>query len=340
MKNLHFFDRIIFLFNAVFALLLLLSYALPYVFPKQFPLISVLSLTLPVFIIINLAFLIYWLIKLKRQWLLSFFILLAGYHYMTSFYKFFGNNIIEKTVDNVSVMTYNVRLFNAYRWIDRDAVAEDIVQLIGEASPDILCIQEFHLEQENAFKNYPYQYIENKNPSQKNGQAIFSKLPLVNRGSLEFPQTSNNAIYVDVVKGKDTVRVYNLHLESLRIQPEVADVTPENSERMYKRMGKAFAVQQNQVAIVKAHKEKCSYRKIICGDFNNTQYSNIYRQLKKNMKDSFKAAGKGFGRTFNFGYFPIRIDFILADETMEVLAHKNYTEKYSDHFPVLALLRF
>lgn len=340
MKWLRFFDTVIFFLNSIFAVLLLCAYALPYVFPKQFPLLSVLSLTLPVFILINLAFLIYWLIRSKKQVFLSLFVLLAGYNHITSFYKFSGAHNVEKTAEHLSVMTYNVRLFNAYRWIDSDSVAEHMIQLIHNTSPDILCIQEFHMEKEEAFAVYPYRYVEHKTPNQKTGQAIFSKLPILNKGSLEFPRTSNNAIYVDVLRGKDTLRVYNLHLESLRIQPKGKGLTQEYSERMYKRMGKAFAIQQSQVAIFKAHTGKCAYKKIICGDFNNTPYSNSYRQLKKNMKDSFKEAGSGFGRTFNFDYFPIRIDFILVDETIEVLAHKNYTENYSDHFPVEALLSF
>lgn len=340
MRNLRIFDKIIFFFNSVFALVLLFSYVIPYVFTKPSPFISMLSLMLPVFMIVNGLFMIYWLITLKRQWLLSFFVLLVGYNHIASFYKFSGSTTIEKTVEDISVMTWNVRLFNAYRWIENDSIDDAIVQLIREASPDILCIQEFHTDKTPAFNAYPYRYIARKNPNRKNVQAIFSRFPIVAKGSLEFPRTANNAIYADVVRGTDTVRVYNLHLESLGIQPGGEELIGENPERMYKRMSTAFAIQQHQVAIFKAHREKCAYKKVVCGDFNNTQYSGIYRQLKKNMNDSFREAGKGFGRTFNFGYFPIRIDFILADKTMEVLAHKNYTEKYSDHFPVLALLRF
>jgi len=51
----------------------------------------------------------------------------------------------------------------------------------------------------------------------KYGQAIFSKFPIVKSGSIEFPNTANNAIYADIVKGSDTIRIYNVHLQSLRI---------------------------------------------------------------------------------------------------------------------------
>jgi vancomycin resistance protein VanJ len=339
-KNLHFFDKIIFFFNVFFALLLLFSYAFPYAFPKQFPLISVLSLLLPVFIIINSCFLLYWIIRWKKQVVLSFFILLLGWPYIDSFFKFIDGDISERLSGHLSVMTYNVRLFNAYHWTTNTSVDEATVALIREASPDVLCIQEFYAEKENEFADYPYRYIANNVANQKNGQAIFSKVPIINQGSLDFPHTSNNAIYVDVVKDKDTLRIYNLHLQSLKIQPEEEKLTQENSERLYQRMTSSFAIQQSQVKIFDAHRKGCLYKKIVCGDFNNTQYSNTYKGVKGRMKDSFNEGGYGFERTFNFEYFPIRIDFILVDEKIKVLSHNTYRQNYSDHFPIEVLLRF
>ncbi len=340
MKLLRFFDKPIFFFNILFALLLLFSYSLPYVIPRQYPLISVLSLTLPVFIVINFIFLLYWLLRWKRQFLLSFLTLLFGFTYIQAFYKFFAKKPpLVKTEDLVSIMTYNVRLFNAYQWIKDTSIDEAIITLIKKENPDILCIQEFYSENEKAFTHYPYQYIESKTTHQTNGQAIFSKFPIINSGSLAFPHTDNNAVYVDIVKEKDTIRVYNLHLESLKIQPEKETLTQENSKRLYKRIAHAFAIQQGQVEIFDAHRKTCSYKKIVCGDFNNTAYSRIYKQVRADMNDSFEEAGKGFGRTFHFAYFPLRIDFILTDKEIKTLAHQNYRQSYSDHFPVMALLR-
>ena len=54
------------------------------------------------------------------------------------------------------------------------------------------------------------------------------------------------------------------------------------------------------------------------------------------MQDSFEEKGSGYGRTYNYHGLPVRIDFILADEGIEVKSHKNFNVKYSDHFPVMA----
>lgn len=339
MRVLRFFDALTFFLNAFFALGLLSSYLLPYIVPSRYPLISVLSLALPVLLVINLIFALYWLLRLKKVFLLSFLVLLLGWKHLQAFYKFSGKKPPLKTDELVSVMTYNVRLFNAYKWIDDPSINNSIIAFIEKETPDILCIQEFYSEEEKAFASYPYRYIESKTTRQKNGQAIFSKYPIVNSGSLAFPHTDNNAVYADVVKGKDTVRVYNLHLESLKIQPEKTELTEENSKRLYKRIARAFTIQHSQVEIFNTHRKTCSYKKIVCGDFNNTPYSHIYKQVRGDMNDSFVEAGTGLGRTFRFSYFPVRIDFILSSREIEVLAHHNYRKAYSDHFPVMTLLR-
>ena len=74
---------------------------------------------------------------------------------------------------------------------------------------------------------------------------------------------------------------------------------------------------------------------IVSGDFNNTPYSYVYRKIKGNMIDAFQEGGNGFGRTFDFKYFPVRIDFILVDESFKVNGFKTYEEKLSDHYPIL-----
>jgi len=99
-------------------------------------------------------------------------------------------------------------------------------------------------------------------------------------------------------------------------------------------------MQQEQAKIVAAHREQTTHKTIVCGDFNSTQYSNVYKTiLGEDLVDTFQEQGSGYGRTFNFEYYPVRIDFILADKQFEVMAHKNYNKKFSDHFPVMTSLR-
>ena len=64
----------------------------------------------------------------------------------------------------------------------------------------------------------------------------------------------------------------------------------------------------------------------------------MYRKIKGNLNDTFKEAGNGFGRTYDFKFFPVRIDFIFADKGFSVNGFKTYDEHYSDHYPISATL--
>ena len=66
--------------------------------------------------------------------------------------------------------------------------------------------------------------------------------------------------------------------------------------------------------------------------------ANLYPvdHTSQEVKDTFEEAGNGFGRTFDFRYFPIRIDFILVDQAFEVNNFKVLEEKLSDHYPIIA----
>jgi endonuclease/exonuclease/phosphatase family metal-dependent hydrolase len=200
-------------------------------------------------------------------------------------------------------------------------------------------MQEYHDFQAVNFKSYRYKYKKLKGKSKTKGQAIFSKYPIIKAGSVNFPDTFNNAIYADIVKGADTIRVYNIHLQSLKINPEIDKLRQEDSGKLYNQIGNTFAMQQSQAELFNEDLKSNPHKKIICGDFNNTQYANVYKQIKGDgMKDAFIEAGSGLGRTFNFKFFPVRIDFILADEAFSIQQFDNFQVDYSDHFPVMSTL--
>ena len=134
MKRLSFFDKFIYFINSLLSTLLLLSYALPYISPKNTPILAILSLFVPVLLIINIAFFLYWLTKLKKQLLLSGLILLIGWFVLTPFYKLSKKNTSLNS--DLKVMSYNVRMFNRLEWIKENDVKKNIFSLIKENDPD------------------------------------------------------------------------------------------------------------------------------------------------------------------------------------------------------------
>jgi len=338
MKGLKFFEKVIFFFNSVAAFLLLLSYLLPNIPPKTFATLSVLSLGVPFLIILNVLFFVYWLFKIKKQLLLSLFVIVIGYLFFGSFYKFSNTEDLSK--ESLSIMNYNVRLFNLYKWIPENNIAENLVDFIKKEQPQILSLQEYRPSETADLSFYKYKYEKLEGSKTKFGQAIFSQFPIINSGSIEFPNTANNAIFADIVKGKDTIRVYNLHLQSLHIDPKVQSLTTENSEKLINGIGETFKLQQSQTEQFLKHKNKSPYKVVISGDFNNSAFSYVYKTIKGDMKDAFKAQGNGFGRTYNFKFFPLRIDFILVDKSWTINSFKTYDVQYSDHYPILTKISF
>ncbi|EDP70278.1 endonuclease/exonuclease/phosphatase family protein [Flavobacteriales bacterium ALC-1] len=338
MKGLKFVGKIIFVTNSLVAFLLLISYMLPYISPKSFATLSVLSLSVPLLILLNVIFFIYWLLRVKKQMLLSLIVLLLGWSYIGSMYKFSSSKNVEDD-KNISVMSYNVRLFNIYSWLPSETVKKDIIEFIHKEKPEILCLQEYRKDDPIVLDNY-YNFNASHKDTVKRGQVVFSKFPIINSGSLEFPNTFNNGIFVDIVKQKDTIRVYNLHLQSSGIQTDVEALKNETSDNLFKQVGSTFKLQQEQVELFLKHKSKCNYKTIVTGDFNNTAYSYIYKEIKgNNLVDTFEEAGNGFGKTYDFKFFPMRIDFILADKDFTVNGFKTYDVKLSDHYPIKAAVK-
>ncbi len=344
-RNLSRFNKVLFFFNIVLTVVTFLAYVLPFLAPKIFPLLSVVTLVLPLFLVLNGLFFLYWLLQLKKQIIISGLVLLIGITFVNKFYKF--SSINEPITENdFVVMSYNVRLLNLFKWIDNESVPYRIEVFIKDKNPDILCLQEFSKAAKIDLKLYPYKFVYTQGKKIKSAQAIFSKFPIINEGNLKFPKSDNNAIYADIKKGKDIIRVYNMHLESIKISPDVNEISEnideinqQKSEALFKRISKAFTKQQQQAEIIKEHKTNCKYPIIICGDMNNSAFSYVYRSIRGSLKDAFEEAGAGFGKTYNFKQYPARIDYIFADQSMKIKSFESFSEFLnSDHFPIMTRL--
>ncbi len=76
--------------------------------------------------------------------------------------------------------------------------------------------------------------------------------------------------------------------------------------------------------------------------FNNTTSSYIYDYVNsgdKIFEDAFLERGKGFGQTFKLNYYPLRIDFFLVEENMDILGYERFKVNYSDHYPITTKIK-
>ena len=338
MKKGGLISKLMFWGNSLVAFFLLLSFVLPYLPPSQFPTLALLSLLVSPLIVLNILFAIYWIIRMKRQFLVSTIILAIAYFYFNPFFEISSEEDASEYKKNISILSYNVRLFNAYE--DNPAseeVSKTFSEIIKEETPDIVSVQEYYTQNKVDFSEYRYHHINFKEKN-KLGHAIFSKYPIINKGAFNFSETTNNAIYVDIVKNEDTIRVYNLHLQSMGIKPRVSYLQENDKTRLRRRIANAFVKQEDQVAKIKADKAKSPYKTIVTGDFNNTPFSYVYKNMTTDMQDAFLKRGNGIGTTFKFDFYPMRIDYILASENFEVLKFNTINKSFSDHFPISATL--
>ena len=335
MKNLNLIDKLLYFINSILAILLLFSYTLQYIKPSLFPYLSFVSLSVPILLLLNFLFCVYWLIKLKKQFILSLLILLIGYSQVLSFFKL-SKNIERVSPDNISVMSFNVRLFNLYNWIDNDEILNDIKSFVNDENPDVINIQEFRSTKDFSLDKYPYKHSSLSDGKTSYGLASFSKLPIVNQGVILSENSSAIAIYIDIKKYRDTIRFYNIHLKSFKLESELEIISKNTSDKILNVFDNTFKIQENQSEIISKHIKQSPYKVVVSGDFNNTAYSYVYKLLKDDLVDAFDSAGSGFGSTYNFKYFPMRIDFILMDNSFRINEFKTFDKNLSDHFPIIS----
>jgi endonuclease/exonuclease/phosphatase (EEP) superfamily protein YafD len=97
-------------------------------------------------------------------------------------------------------------------------------------------------------------------------------------------------------------------------------------------------MQEEQAQIILNHANSFKGEVIFAGDFNTTQFSKTYKNLKQNKQDTFVESGFGLGGTYPRANYPFRIDYVLVDKTIKVLSHENFNLKLSDHEPILVKL--
>ncbi|HQW83212.1 MAG TPA: endonuclease/exonuclease/phosphatase family protein [Ferruginibacter sp.] len=351
--------------NSITAILFLLG-CYGYLFkPEHFWPIGFLTLSAFYFLLILLAFIFFWLFVKPQLALISLVSIVLAYNPVTNIIplrlSFTFNK--QKQQKDIRVMTWNVAQFNVMEDKEHPAVKKQMFEIINDYEPDIACFQEMVAEDSLVkthghiddflnklnFKNYFYSYNSKEDfwGYAHFGIIVFSKYPIINKQTVSWYPRDYNSIfqYVDIVKGDDTIRVFNVHLQSLRFsrsnlkyidKPTVEDKNAiKESKSIIGKFKKGFLKRQIQADRIRAEIDKSPYPVIVCGDFNDVPNSYAYHTIGGKLKNAFVEKGGGLGRTFS-GISPVlRIDNIFVDKKIEVQQFKLIKKKLSDHFPVI-----
>lgn len=358
-SNFSFWNKTILLSNFIAAGLLLLSYTASFLDPSPFWPVAFFGLAYPLFLLLNLLFVIYWLLRSPKYALISFCCILIGYSFLTSYIGFRESTAIavpKSSKNFIRVMTYNVHNFKQFGDKNDQFTKDQILDIIRKEQPDVLCIQEFFSREKGEYnfrkliseilQSEHYYFVPSiSNDYESIGMAIFSKLPILKKGNIAFENvTGNEALYIDLKFKGRPFRIYNVHFQSISFQPEdyqyLKEVTKEidtdvkSSRRIGSRLKQAFLKRSNQVKMVKEHADNCKIPYLIAGDFNDTPVSFAVNTMADGMHNSFQKKGSGFGITYNGDFPNFQIDYILASKQFDIKNYLIIDKKLSDHYPV------
>ena len=335
MKN--FLKNTIFFFNSLIIISLLSSIISPFINPNLFWPISFFGLFFPIIISFCLIFTVFWYFFNHKYFWVNFICLLLSIPFLSRYIAFNNNSTNE---NDIKVMSYNVRLFNKWGWIDKGNIKQELVSFINNQDLDIICIQEYYNPNKDLELNFEYSHINIQKRKEDWHMAIYSNFPQINKETviIDGAKMNNSCIYSDIVVFDDTIRVYNIHLASNFFQDKDLEyIISAEKEKVKtgmigigKKLKYSFERRGREVSQIKKHIKSSPYPIIICGDFNDTPISYAYQQLGYNMKDAFIESGNGFGSSFT--KIPtLRIDYILIDKKFKAVNFTTHPEKFSDH---------
>lgn len=262
--------------------------------------------------------------------------------------------------------TFNVLNFNVGANLERQAALAEsngtntsvnsLSEWIFNNDADVQCYQEFidrrrksGFDLLNRLKTKGYQSYFSFDSSGSNryglvlGTLITSKYPIIKAGDVLASKNGFNRIsYADLLIRRDTIRVINVHLESMGLkQFHPANASSFESGRANTRiiltkLKEGVFERSEQIKVLSAFVEKSPYPVVCAGDFNELPYSYSYQFLRKRMKNTFEQVGKGFGFTYNGNTLRVlRIDNQFYSSGLSALEFETHNNvQLSDHFPV------
>ena len=336
------------LINILAVAALLVSYLAVFIAPDKLWVPAIFGLAYPFILLANLLFVAFWIFVKPRVLFLSLIPILLGGVFINRYFQVTGKSTND---EGIRVLSYNVMLFGGEKGSNQRSNANKIVDYLNQQNADIICLQDVQLGRNNAFNAAnavkelkTIEHYHFGRSSVTYGVVTFTRYPILKMGEIRTKKSSNMAIYTDVLIDSDTVRIFNIHLQSYKIDPrkyaiiESPGIGDERDLKEMREIGsklkRAFQFRAGQVREITNFIEQTPYPVIICGDFNDTPVSYAYQQILGNRNDAFVKAGRGFGRTY-IGKLPsFRIDNIFYSDDFKAYSFKTANFRMSDHLPV------
>jgi endonuclease/exonuclease/phosphatase (EEP) superfamily protein YafD len=196
-----------------------------------------------------------------------------------------------------------------------------LLREIRDANADVIVVVEFSMYWNVGFRHSPliatFPYGSSVDQAHINAVNIFSKVPVkANRKQL----VANRLIEtIEIPLGSKTLRLVGLHA------PRPMNIRDYDYEGYWGQVVPLLLAEPHPLVVV--------------GDFNATQYSRVYHQLKAGgLRSAHEDRGRGYATTWPNGMEwlpPIRIDQAFLSPDVECLNISEGVGRGSDHKPLI-----
>lgn len=314
--------------------------------PEQYPLLSLVGLAFPVFLLANILYVFFWLIfKIRYVWIPLLGLVVVG-SYVFDYCPF--NMKSEHPRNALKLISFNVAGPTG------EAGKASLLQYVKEMDADIICFQELvpnwtkRADVKLMMDSMNYRCL------QDGGECILTRLPVIGEQiHVDYPtRKDNKSLGCRLVFQGDTLLVVNNHLESNALSDDDKSEYKEMMKDLHKekvragsrhlagKLGDAIVYRGPQadslVALVKAHGQ---HNIILCGDFNDTPISYVYQRLTSVLKSAYRDSGRGIGISYNQRGFPVRIDHVFMSREWKSNQTRIVNKlEVSDHYPIVTYL--
>ena len=321
--------------------------------PSDHPVLSCFGMTFPLFLLANLAFLLFWVIfKFRMIWIPLLGFALA--YVPITIYMPLNLRAQEVPDSTLKVISYNVCGYSGNNKYEQGF--ETVRDYLFAEDADIVCIQEDNdTWRRYCFRHYEKRYPYNdtlmfNNTDYLNGVGIHTRFPIIRKERIPYRSINNGSAAWYLQVGCDTLLVINNHFEGTHLNNEIrsaykdilkgemhGDTARQESKRLLVTLSESANKRAPQVeAVCRYIREHRQYPILLCGDFNDNPISYTRHRIAQELNDCYVATGKGLGLSYNQKGFPFRIDHIFCSaELTPYRCHVDSKIDASDHYPIV-----
>jgi endonuclease/exonuclease/phosphatase family metal-dependent hydrolase len=308
-------------------------------------------------LVANVIMVIYWMIRCRWWFVIPLLAIAANYSYLGRIIRLSPSQMVQKT-PSLKIATFNCHFFGK-EWMPESS--RQLAKAMQKEGVDIICLQEYNKGMQSftsdslahVFSEWPYRL--QPMPADSSGRlllAVYSRYPLRSMKYYPFVHTANDAMACDIIVGGQTLRLFNIHLQTTSASSHMGEVRRMGTAELIESISNGFSIVSEdmnecfrmravQANYIRKEIDDSPYPVIVCGDFNSMPSSYVYRTiLGKDLHDGFCSCGHGYMYTFRYMKRLLRIDYIMTSSSLKGIDYYTLREDFhSDHNPVIMTMQ-